>query len=129
MTAAAALDTWNEMGLREDLLQIAASRPTGEREAFVARSWALITRLRAGRSREFYLERVKAELCAPKPARRIRARVAERSPNALPCHWLVADFCIRTGCVHFKVQDRTCLKDRALFERIYGAGATGPRYE
>lgn len=66
MIASAALDVWNERELRQELLRIALSRRGEERQAFYAQAWALITRLRAGQSPEYYLARVITGLCSSK---------------------------------------------------------------
>lgn len=73
MTSAAALEVWNETELRKELLRIADSGTAGKGEEFYANAWALITRLRAGRTPEYYLARVVAECCRPRWARPRRA--------------------------------------------------------
>jgi hypothetical protein len=134
MTAAAALETWNETGLRRELLRIARHRKGSDREKFYSQAWALITRLRAGKSPEFYLARVVTGLCTPKAPTSSASRVTLRSvptanPKALPCHWNVADTCVGADCIHFIAHEKTCARDNQFFERLYGPGATGPVYE
>ena len=73
MTTAAALEVWNKIELRRELLKIAKSGTAGDPAKFYARAWALITRLRAGQPAEVYLSRVIVECCRPKWARGLRA--------------------------------------------------------
>ena len=69
MTTAAALEVWGERELRSQLIRIASSGTSGKPEEFYGRAWALITRLRAGQSPEYYLARVVTECCRPSCAR------------------------------------------------------------
>lgn len=134
MTMSAALEVWNETELRRQILRIANHRSEADRKRFYGQAWALITRLRQGRSPEYYLARVVAELCPPRERRPVLPTTlfAPNPPKPLkshPCHWGVADICIGADCVQFKVQEKTCKRDNAFFERLYGPGAPGPRYE
>jgi hypothetical protein len=71
MTASAALDLWNnETELRSELLRIANSGTSGPPEEFYPRAWSLISRLRAGKTPEYYLARVTLACCRPRRARR-----------------------------------------------------------
>jgi hypothetical protein len=69
MTAAAVLEVWSEVELRQELLRIADSYPPGERETWYASAWSSISRSRAGGSAEFYLARVVTSCCRPRRAR------------------------------------------------------------
>jgi hypothetical protein len=72
MTMAAAFEVWHETELRRSLLKIALSFPEEYRALFYSAAWALISRLKQGRSIEYYLARVTVELCTPRYLRGIR---------------------------------------------------------
>ena len=85
MTAVAALEVWQERNLRVQLLRIANSGTSGAPEEFYGRAWSLITRLRAGRSPEYYLARVIAECCRPGWARRGPVGLRWQAPIEVHC--------------------------------------------
>ncbi len=69
MTTQDALEVRKDKELRTALRQIALSGTAGPPERFLARAWAAISQMRAGRDGAYYLARVIVQCCRPRWAR------------------------------------------------------------